>query len=79
MHYIVYQKHSENYPDEIHCEAADNNDDAQWLCGVLSNNNSIGQTITAGYTTYLINGTGAGIVPGVDEDDTNESGETVVS
>ena len=63
-HYIIYQKYSENYPSEIHCEAEDDNADAQWLCGVLSNNNSIGKTITDGYTTYIINGTGAGVVPG---------------
>ena len=62
--YIIYQKYSENYPSEIHCEAADDNADAQWLCGVLSNNNSIGKTVTDGYTTYVINGTGAGGVPG---------------
>ena len=62
-HYIIYQKYSENYPSEIHCEAADDNEDAQWLCGVLSNNNSIGTTITGGYTTYVINGTGAGFPP----------------
>ena len=54
-HYIIYQKYCENYPSEIHCEAEDDNADAQWLCGVLSNNNSIGKTITDGYTTYIIN------------------------
>ena len=77
--YIIYQKYSENYPSEIHCEAADDNEDAQWLCGVLSNNNSIGQTITSGYTTYVINGTGAGIAAGAGSDSTNENGQVVVS
>ena len=64
--YIIYQKYSENYPSEIHCEAKDDNADAQWLCGVLSNNNSIGETISQGYTTYLIKGSGLGISPWAD-------------
>ena len=69
VRYIIYQKYSENYPGEIHCEAADDNADAQWLCGVLSNNNSIGKTVTDGYTTYIINGTGAGLPVGAGNDD----------
>ena len=30
--YIVYQKHSENFPGEIHCEADANNTQAQDVC-----------------------------------------------
>ena len=67
--YIIYQKYSENYPSEIHCEAADDNEDAQWLCGVLSNNNSIGKTVTDGYTTYIMKGTGSGLPVGAGNDD----------
>ena len=61
--YIMYQKHSENYPGEIHCEALDGDDDAQAVCLSYGTQN-IGTTLTDGYTTYVIQGTGAGIPAG---------------
>ena len=61
--YIIYQKYSENYPSEIHCEAEKDNADAEWLCSSLSNNNEIGVTLTKGYKTYLIKGSGLGLSP----------------
>ena len=78
-HYIVYQKHSVNYPGEVHCEAKDNDDRAAWLCQSLGATQSIGKTITEGYTTYILKGTGSGIMPGADEDEEDENDGTVVS
>ena len=57
--YIMYQKHSANYPGEIHCEALDGDDDAQAVCMAYGTNN-IGTTLTNGYTTYVIQGSGVG-------------------
>ena len=65
-HYIQYQQHSPNYANEIHCEAENGNTKAQWLCSTLSSNNIIGQTLTSGFTTYLIAGAGQGIPFGGD-------------
>ena len=78
-HYIVYQKHSVNYPGEVHCEAKDNDDRAAWLCQSLGATQSIGKTITEGYTTYILKGTGSGIMPGADEDEEDENGQRVIS
>ena len=64
--YIMYQKHSDNYPGEIHCEALEEDNNAQAVCLAYSTNN-IGGTLTEGYTTYVIQGTGAGVVPGAFE------------
>lgn len=30
--YVLYQKYSENFPSEAHCEAATDDNDANWLC-----------------------------------------------
>ena len=54
--YIVYQKHSSNFPGHVHCEASD--EQAEWLCekglggtfieGSVNNNNA---------KTYILEGT----------------------
>ena len=33
VRYAVYQHHSANFPDSIHCEAKKDDVDAIWLCG----------------------------------------------
>ncbi len=56
--YIAYQTHSENYPGDIHCEAKTGDAKAQQLCQSLSSQEPIGETITSGFTTYIISGSG---------------------
>ena len=65
--YIVYQKHSANYPGEIHCEAVTGDELAESVCASFGNGTGIGTTLTDGYTTYIIEGTGAGFAPGTDD------------
>ncbi len=55
--YIVYQKHSKRFADNIHCQAAEDNRAANWLCekglgGTLLNGSISG----AGFLTYLLAG-----------------------
>ncbi len=54
LNYIVYQKHSKNFPDNIHCEAS--NTMAEGVCQSLG-----GQVLESGsqhdgYTTYILKG-----------------------
>ncbi len=59
--YIMYQEHSKNYPGEIHCEAKNGDSYAQWLCEKgLSGQKIEKGSITPGYTTYVISGSGNG-------------------
>ena len=32
LHYVMYQRNSENYPGEIHCEAKNDDANAQYVC-----------------------------------------------
>ncbi len=59
---IMYQKHSANFPGEIHCEALSGNKQAKWLCekGLHAVKN-IGEVVSDGYDTYVIEGTGQGL------------------
>ncbi len=56
-HYIVYQKHSPKFADNIHCEAAKDDAKANWLC-----EKGLGGTLLTGsisgknYLTYLLAG-----------------------
>ena len=59
--YIMYQEHSKNYPGEVHCEAKNGDSYAQWLCEKgLSGQKIEKGSITPGYTTYIISGSGNG-------------------
>ncbi len=59
---IMYQKHSANFPGEIHCEALSGNKQAKWLCEKgLHAIKSIGEVVSDGYDTYVIEGTGQGL------------------
>ena len=59
---IMYQKHSANFPGEIHCEALSGNKQAKWLCEKgLHAVKSIGEVVSDGYDTYVIEGTGQGL------------------
>lgn len=58
--YIVYQSHSQNYPGEMHCEALEGSSRAQKLCKNMGGR-EISGSLTDGYTTYILRGTGAGI------------------
>ncbi len=60
-HYIVYQKHSEQFPGETHCEALKTDKRANWLCQEGLKGERIGGSLTSGYNTYLLEGTGSGV------------------
>ncbi len=58
---IMYQKHSANFPGEIHCEALDGNTQAEWLCGTALHGTPLTSgSITEGYNTYILEGNGSG-------------------
>ncbi|MBO7238516.1 MAG: prepilin-type N-terminal cleavage/methylation domain-containing protein [Elusimicrobiaceae bacterium] len=57
--YIVYLANSENFSGEIHCEALKNSARAQQLCEVL-NGEPIAGSLTDGYDTYVLEGSGNG-------------------
>ncbi len=66
---IMYQKHSTNFPGEIHCEALTGNTLANWVCETgMHATQSIGSVINSDYTTYVLEGTGNGFPPGADDD-----------
>ncbi len=60
-HYVVYQKHSPKFADNIHCEARKGDAKAKWLC-----ESGLGGTLLSGsisgkdYETYLLSGDGIG-------------------
>ena len=61
---IMYQKHSANFPGEIHCEALKTDQAANYLCETsLHATQNLGQVITSGYNTYVLEGTGNGKNP----------------
>ena len=55
--YIMYQKHSENFPGNVHCEALTGDTQAEQLCQALGGEN-IGEN--GSYTAYLLSGNSAG-------------------
>lgn len=58
---IVYQKHSPNFPGEVHCEAKVGDAQAEWLCShALHAGQELGAVVTPGFNTYIWEGTGAG-------------------
>ncbi len=65
---IMYQKHSVNFPGEIHCEAKQGDKRAKWLCKTALYGKQIGGSITEGYATYILEGTGNGMTASVAED-----------
>ena len=65
--YIMYQKHSANYPAEIHCEALEGDENAQAVCVSAGGTQNLGSVLTPGYITYVIEGTGAGLPLGADD------------
>ena len=56
MNYIVYQKHSGKFADNIHCEANENNMVAQEICQSLGGQYIPGSQ-TDGFVTYVLSGT----------------------
>ena len=54
--YIVYQKHSENFPGNIHCEALKDDVQANEICTSLGGEYIPG-SLTDGYKTYVLSGT----------------------
>ena len=69
--YVLYQKYSENFPSEAHCEAATDDNDANWLCRDGLNGNLISGSVTPNFNTYVISGIGNGTMPGLSEVLTN--------
>ncbi len=61
---IMYQKHSLNFPGEIHCEALQGNKLANWVCETgMHAVKALGEVVTPGYNTYVLEGTGNGLTP----------------
>ncbi len=60
-HYIVYQKHSSNFPGEAHCEALKGDSQANWLCEKAMQGRKIGGSLSSGYNEYVLEGAGNGI------------------
>ena len=58
--YILYQRVSPNFPGEIHCEALSGSIRAQRLCESLDGQ-KINGSLTSGYDTYVLEGSGTGI------------------
>lgn len=56
LNYIVYQKHSGKFADNIHCEANENNTVAQGICQSLGGQ-LINGSQTDGFLTYVLSGT----------------------
>lgn len=52
--YILYQKFSRYFPGEVHCEAADGNTNATWLCEEGYHGTSVAGSRTEGFNTYKI-------------------------
>ena len=61
---IMYQQHSAQFPGEIHCEALADDTQANWLCQIgMHATQNLGEVISEGYNTYVIEGTGSGLTP----------------
>ena len=61
---IMYQKHSAQFPGEIHCEALADDTKANWLCEKgMHAIKTLGEGITSGYIEYVIEGEGTGLTP----------------
>ncbi len=54
---IMYQKHSEKFADNVHCEALKDNSQAQWLCKDALHGQPIDGSVSEDYDTYLLSGT----------------------
>lgn len=65
--YIVYQKYSENFPLEAHCEAEIGDTNANWLCKTGLQGKLIEGSITPNYNTYVISGVGNGSIRTISE------------
>ena len=65
---IMYQKHSVNFPGEIHCEALKGNKHATWLCEKALHGTKIGGSLTSGYSEYILEGSGKGVTVAIAEE-----------
>ena len=72
-HYIMYQKHSQYFPGEIHCEAEKGNAQANWLCQEgLQGTLLTERALTNNYNTYVLEGSGNGAFPMTQVDVSNQ-------
>ncbi len=61
-HYIVYQKHSGRFANDIHCEAEKDDENANWLCGTALGGELITGSLSGSkWLTYLLSGEGNGL------------------
>ncbi len=65
---IMYQKHSVNFPGEIHCEALKTNKQAIWLCEKALHGTKISGSLTSGYSEYILEGEGKGVTVTIAEE-----------
>ena len=58
VRYVAYLAHSDNFPNNIHCEAERGNEMAQWLCGEELQGTKIehGSLEGSEYITYILDG-----------------------
>ncbi len=57
---VMYQKHSTNFPGEIHCEAVEDNTQANWLCEESLKGEYVGTR--GGYKTYSLDPSPNGVL-----------------
>ena len=56
-HYIIYQQHSPNFANNIHCEAKTDDSVANWVCEKgIGEGTLLGDGITPEFTTYILQG-----------------------
>lgn len=68
---IMYQKHSINFPGEIHCEADKDDTRANWLCQEGLKGTITSGSITPDFITYVLDGEGNGSFPPLGPDTSN--------
>ncbi|MCR5503999.1 MAG: prepilin-type N-terminal cleavage/methylation domain-containing protein [Elusimicrobiaceae bacterium] len=56
VHYIIYQTYSKNFPNNIHCEAKNNDNLALWLCEKGLEGLPKKGSITDGFKTFILMG-----------------------
>lgn len=59
--YVMYFSRSQNFPNEIHCEALKGNARAKQLCLSLTNNETPIAGTDANYDAYILEGEGSGL------------------
>ena len=55
--YVVYQNHSRQFANNVHCEAKNGDEIANWICETAFHGTKVTRgSLTDGYTTYILDG-----------------------